>query len=120
MAKTIHILKGLGYACITTLIVLLIYNLLLTYTNVSADSVSIVTSFITTVSAAFGGFYACKHIQEKGLIYGFIVGVSYIILLIIMFYLAKENYLFDITVLYKAILVSVAGGIGGVLGVNFK
>ena len=120
MAKTIHILKGLGYACIITLFVLLIYNLLLTYTNVSADSVSIVTSFITTVSAAFGGFYACKHIQEKGLIYGFIVGVSYIILLITMFYLAKENYIFDITVLYKAILVSIAGGIGGVLGVNFK
>ena len=37
MAKTIHILKGLGYAYIITLIVLLVYNLLLTYTNVSAD-----------------------------------------------------------------------------------
>ena len=120
MHKAIHILKGLGYAYITTLIVLLVYNLLLVYTSVSADSVSIVTSFITTISAAFGGFYACKHIQEKGLIYGFIVGVSYIILLIIMFYLAKENYIFDITVLYKAILVSIAGSIGGVLGVNFK
>ena len=120
MTKTIHILKGLGYSYIITLIVLLVYNLLLTYTSVSADSVSIVTSFITTVSAAFGGFYACKHIQEKGLIYGFIVGISYIILLIIMFYLAKENYIFDITIIYKAILVSISGGIGGVLGVNFK
>lgn len=120
MHKAIHILKGLGYAYITTLIVLLVYNLLLVYTSVPADSVSIVTSFITTISAAFGGFYACKYIKEKGLIYGFIVGVSYIILLIIMFYLAKENYIFDITVLYKAILVSIAGSIGGVLGVNFK
>lgn len=120
MTKTIHILKGLGYAYMITLIVLLVYNLLLTYTSISADSVSIVTSFITTVSAAFGGFYACKHIQENGLIYGFIVGISYIILLIAMFYLAKENYIFDITILYKAILVSISGGIGGVLGVNFK
>ena len=42
------------------------------------------------------------------------------VLLIILFYLAKENYIFDITILYKAILVSVAGGIGGVIGVNFK
>ena len=32
----------------------------------------------------------------------------------------EENYIFDITILYKAVLVSVAGGIGGVLGVNFK
>ena len=59
MSKTVHILKGLGYAYITTLIVLLIYNLLLTYTGISANSVSIVTSFITTMSAAVGGFYAC-------------------------------------------------------------
>lgn len=120
MTKTIHILKGLGYSYILTLIVLLIYNLLLTYTNISTESISIVTSFITTISAAFGGFYSCKHIQEKGLIYGFIVGIAYILLLIIMFYLAQENYIFDITVLYKALLVSVAGGIGGILGVNFK
>ncbi len=120
MTKTIHILKGLGYAYILTLIILLIYNLLLNYTDISANSISLVTSFITTISATFGGFYACKNIKEKGLIYGFIVGLCYMLLLIIMFYLAKENYIFDITVLYKSLLVSVAGGIGGVLGVNFK
>ena len=120
MTKAINILKGLGYSYILTLVILLIYNLLLTYTSISADSISIVTSFITTISAAFGGFYTCRHIQEKGLIYGFIVGICYIILLIIMFYLAKESYIFDITLLYKAILVSAAGGIGGILGVNFK
>ena len=120
MTKTIHVLKGLGYSYILTLIVLLIYNLLLTYTGLSADSISIVTSFITTISAAFGGFYACKNIKGKGLIFGFLVGLLYIILLIILFYLAKEDYIFDITVLYKAILVSISGGIGGVLGVNFK
>lgn len=79
-----------------------------------------VTSFITTISAAFGGFYACRHIKEKGLIYGFIVGISYMIILVIMFYLAKEKYIFDMTVLYKVLLVSAAGGIGGILGVNFK
>lgn len=120
MTKTIHILKGLGYAYILTLIILLIYNVLLTFTSVSADSASIVTSFITTLSAAFGGFYASKNIKEKGLVYGLIVGMLYIILLIIMFYLAKEKYIFDMTIVYKAILVSVAGGIGGIIGVNFK
>ena len=120
MTKTIHILKGLGYAYILTLIILLIYNLILTYTNLSADSISLVTSFITTLSAAFGGFYACKNIKEKGLIYGFVVGLCYIVLLITMFYLAKENYIFDISILYKSILISISGSIGGILGVNFK
>ena len=35
MSKTIHILKGLGYAYIITLTILLGYNLLLTYTGLS-------------------------------------------------------------------------------------
>ncbi len=120
MTKATHILKGLGYSYIITLVVLLVYNLLLTYTSVPSDSISIVTSIITTFSAAYGGFYACNRIKENGLVYGFIVGISYIMLLIVMFYLAKENYIFDMIVLYKVILVSLAGGIGGVLGVNFK
>ncbi len=120
MKKMMHILKALGYSYMLTLIILLIYNLILTYTSISSNSITMVTSFITTISAAFGGFYACKHIKEKGLMYGFIVGICYIVLLIILFYLAKENYIFDITLLYKAILVSVSGGIGGVIGVNFK
>ncbi|MEG0238346.1 MAG: TIGR04086 family membrane protein [Clostridium sp.] len=120
MTKTVHILKGLGYAYILTLLVLLIYNVLLTFTSISAESASMVTSFITTLSAAFGGFYASKNIKEKGLVYGLIVGILYIILLITLFYLAKEKYIFDMIVLYKALLVTLAGGIGGVLGVNFK
>lgn len=120
MKKMMHILKALGYSYMLTLIILLIYNLILTYTSISSNSITIVTSFITTISAAFGGFYACKHIKENGLVYGFMVGICYIVLLIILFYLAKENYIFDITLLYKGILVSVSGGIGGVIGVNFK
>ena len=91
MKKMMHILKALGYSYMLTLIILLIYNLILTYTSISSNSITIVTSFITTISAAFGGFYACKHIKENGLVYGFMVGICYIVLLIILFYLAKEN-----------------------------
>ena len=70
MKKMMHILKALGYSYMLTLIILLIYNLILTYTSISSNSITIVTSFITTISAAFGGFYACKHIKENGLVYG--------------------------------------------------
>ena len=76
MDKTNHILKGLGYAYIITLAILLVYNLLLTYTSISGSTMAMASFIITTISAAFGGFYACKHIKEKGLIYGFIVGLS--------------------------------------------
>lgn len=120
MEKSSHVLKGLGYAYIITLATLLIYNLLLTFTSMSGNSIAMATSIITTASSAFGGFYATKHIKEKGLIYGLLVGILYIACLILVVFLAKDTFAFDMDVLYKIMLVSLSGGIGGVLGVNFK
>ena len=120
MEKSNFVLKGLGYAYILTLATLLIYNLILTFTSVSGTSIAMATSFITTVSAAFGGFYASKHIKEKGLVYGLLVGILYIVCLILIVYLAKETFTFEMDMLYKILLTSLAGGIGGVIGVNFK
>lgn len=120
MEKTNHVLKGLGYSYILTLAILLIYNLVLTFSSVSGNTIAMVTSIITTSSAAFGGFYASKHIKEKGLIYGLIVGLLYIVCLIIIVYLAQEKFTFEADMLYKIFLTTLAGGIGGVLGVNFK
>ena len=120
MEKTNHVLKGLGYSYILTLATLLIYNLVLTFTSLSGDSIAAASSAITTASAAFGGFYASKNIKEKGLIYGLLVGLIYISCLILIVYLAQDNFAFEMNILYKVLLVSLAGGIGGVLGVNFK
>ncbi|MEF9991002.1 MAG: TIGR04086 family membrane protein [Romboutsia sp.] len=120
MEKSNYILKGLGYSYIITLAIILIYNLLLTFTGVSGNSIAMATAFITTLSSAFGGFYASKNIKEKGLIYGLLVGMLYIVLLMIVVYLAQDTFKFEVGVLYKVLLTSIAGGIGGILGVNFK
>lgn len=120
MEKTNYILKGLGYSYILTLATLLIYNLALTFTSLSGNSIAMASSAITTVSSAFGGFYASKNIKEKGLIYGILVGFMYIACLILIIFLAKDSFAFEMEILYKVLLVSLAGGIGGVLGVNFK
>lgn len=120
MEKSNSIFKGLGYAYIITLICLITYNGLLTFTNMSGESIAMATSVITTASAAFGGFYASKKIQEKGLLYGILVGLLYIVCLMVVVFLAKDSFEFEITSIYKVLLTSLAGGIGGVLGVNFK
>lgn len=120
MEKTNYILKGLGYSYILTLATLLIYNLALTFTSLSGNSIAMASSAITTASSAFGGFYASKNIKEKGLIYGLLVGLMYIVCLTLIVFLAKYSFVFEMDILYKVLLVSLAGGIGGVLGVNFK
>ncbi len=120
MEKTNHVLKGLGQAYILTLLAILIYNLALTFTNISGDTIAMISSGITTIAAAYGGFYASKRNREKGLLYGLLVGFMYIVCLMTVVFLARDSFNFDMGVLYKTLLVSLAGGIGGVLGVNFK
>lgn len=120
MEKTNYILKGLGYSYILTLATLLIYNLALTFTSLSGNSIAMASSAITTASSAFGGFYASKNIKEKGLIYGLLVGLMYIVCLTLIVFLAKDSFVFEMDILYKVLLVSLAGGIGGVLGVKFS
>ena len=120
MQKTNYMLKGLGYAYILTLVALLIYNAVLTFTSVSGNTIAIMSSVITTASAALGGFYTSKNVNEKGLIYGLGVGFMYIVCLILVVFLAKDDFMWGMDLVYKAIVVSLAGGVGGVLGVNFK
>lgn len=120
MEKSNSIFKGLGYAYMITLVCLLIYTGLLTFTDMSGENIIMTTSIVTTISAAIGGFYAAKKIKEKGLFYGILVGLLYIVFLMIVVFLAKDSFTFEITSLYKVLLTSLAGGIGGVLGVNFK
>ena len=119
MSKVINIFKGLGYAYIFTLLVILIYNALLTFTKLSSDNTGLVLSIITTFGSAFGGFYACKQIKEKGLIYGLIEELLYIVFLIVLIFLAKETFSFEMSMLYSTVLTTLAGGIGGIIGVNF-
>ncbi|MGL5347836.1 MAG: TIGR04086 family membrane protein [Peptostreptococcaceae bacterium] len=120
MERTNYIFKGLGYAYVLTLVTLLVYNLALTFTSLSGETIAMASAFITTASSAFGGFYASKHIKEKGLIYGLLVGLIYIVCLMVIVFLAQDNFAFELDILYKVLLTALSGGIGGVLGVNFK
>lgn len=120
MEKSNYIVKGLGYSYLITLVILFIYNGVLTFTDLSGDTIALVTSIITTIASAFGGFYASKNIKEKGLFYGVLVGFFYISCLLLVSYLAKDSFVFEMNAIYKVLLVTISGGIGGVLGVNFK
>lgn len=119
MSKTISIFKGLGYAYIFTLIVLLIYNALLTFTKLTSDNIGLVVSLIIIFSSAFGGFYACRQIKQNGLLYGLLEGFLYILILLILVFLARESFSFEMSLLYNLLFTTLAGGIGGVIGVNF-
>lgn len=120
MGKGNAIFKSLAYSYLATLLAVLLYNVLLTFTSMSGNTITMAASFITTLASAYGGFYASVKIKEKGLIYGMLVGLLYITVMLLVVFLANDAFKFEMNMVYKMLLTVVSGGIGGILGVNFK
>ena len=80
----IPIVKGIVIAYFITLLLLFIFSILLTYTNISESTTAPVILVITAISILIGSSIGSSKIKKNGLINGGIVGFSYIILLYII------------------------------------
>lgn len=80
----IPIVKGIVIAYFITLLLLFIFSILLTYTNISESTTAPVILVITAISILIGSSIGSSKIRKNGLINGGIVGFSYIILLYII------------------------------------
>ena len=70
----INIIKGVGISLITTVIMLIIFSILLTYTSIQENSVNPVIMIITAISILIGSSLVNMKIKKNGLINGGIVG----------------------------------------------
>jgi putative membrane protein (TIGR04086 family) len=105
-----------GY--IFSLICFLILALLITFTSLSEMVVPIITQIIIIIGLAITGAYAAMKSGYRGWLYGIITGILYIVILIIISWIAIEGFSFDKYVFAKIILGVVVGAIGGMIGIN--
>jgi putative membrane protein (TIGR04086 family) len=120
LKRATYFLKALGYSYLITIVLVLIYNLVLTYTSVSVSTMPLMTSIIVTLGIACAGFYIGYKNGSDGFLYGILAGALYVLFMIIMYFLANENFKFEMNMLYKMLLNTLTGGIGGIIGVNMK
>lgn len=113
-----NIIKGIITSLIATLILILIYAVLLTYTNISEDTIFPVVVIITGISILLGSSLSNIKIKKNGLLNGGIIGFIYILLL----YLISSAFIGDFTVNTNSIILMIAsiltGMLGGIIGVN--
>lgn len=112
--------KDLAISMILTLILLLFLSIVLSTTDVSENIMGASVIFISSISILFGAFLASKKIKEKGIIFGSILGLSYMILLYLISSILNADFSLTLSVLYMFLGGIVGGAIGGILGVNFK
>ena len=81
----INVLKGAGISLLMTVIFLIIFSLLLTYTNIQENGINPVIIMITAVSILIGSSIGIGKMKKDGLINGAIVGVVYMIVIYLRF-----------------------------------
>ena len=118
--KFLLLCKGLVFSMCATLIMILVLSIVLSFSSVKENVIMPTVIFISAFSILMGAFLVARKIDEKGIVYGSILGIIYMLIL----YLISSIMNFDFSLNMNAVLmiaVGILGGaIGGILGVNMK
>ena len=119
-SSMVRILKGSAFSIVTTLVLLIVFAIILTYTNINESTIPTVVIIVTALSILIGSEIATSKIRKNGIVNGMLVGVIYIFLLYIISSIVTKNFSLN---KYASIMISVGiitGGLGGIIGVNRK
>lgn len=116
----INILKGVGISLISTLIMLIIFSIILTYTNIQESTINPVIMIITAISILIGSSFGNTKIKKNGLINGGIIGAIYIIIIYFISSILNWRFSLNIQSIIMIITAVVFGVLGGIIGVNRK
>jgi len=107
-----------GYAI--TCIIFLGYSLLITYTSLTDEKMPLVVAGATLISVIVAGFDAAKGAENKGWFWGIMAGLVYALILMLIMTLVLKGFAVDSRTATVLVLSLAGGGLGGVIGINFK
>ena len=114
------VIKGSAFSIIITLIGLLIYSIILSYTSVSESTIPTIVIIITATSVLIGSTISTSNIKKNGIINGMFVGLIYIAIIYLLSSIVTGNFLLNITSIIMIITSVLTGALGGIIGVNKK
>lgn len=114
------IIKGYIISTITTIVLLFAYAFILTNTNISDNTIQPVIITITGISILIGSSIGCIKTKKNGIINGLAIGLIYFITLYILSGVTGAGFSIGTKTIIMFISGTILGGIGGIIGVNFK
>lgn len=116
----ISIIKGTAISFLATIIALTIFAVLLTYTELSENTIKPVIITVTGISILLGSSLGTRKLHKNGLVTGSVIGVLYILIIYFISSIMNSNFTLS-WVSAIMIGVGVIGGVlGGIIGVNTK
>lgn len=116
----LNILKGVGISLIATVIMLIIFSIILTYTNINENVINPVIMIITAISILIGSSLGNVKIKKNGLINGGMIGAIYILIIYLISSILNWRFSLSVQSLIMIVIAIVFGILGGIIGVNKK
>ena len=115
-----NIFKGIIISILITLILLFLFSIILTYTNIGENVIPAVIIIATVISILIGSSISTIKIKRNGIINGGIIGLVYILGIYLISSIAQMGFGINVYSIIMIILSILAGMIGGIVGVNIK
>lgn len=116
--SVIRIIKGVVISFIVTVISILVFSIILAYSNISEEIIPVVIIILSFVSILIGTIIGVRKISRNGMLNGALIGGIYVISLYIISSLLNTGFVFNNYTILMIIAGIVSGIIGGIIGVN--
>ena len=118
--KVLLMLKGIGISMFLSIIMILVLSMVLSFSNVKESVIMPTVIFISSFSILIGGSLVAKRIENKGIIYGSILGLIYMMILYFISSIMNFDFSLNVSAIMMIAFGIIGGAIGGILGVNLK
>lgn len=115
-----NIAKGTLISLISTVIMLLIFSLILAFTNVQENTINPVIMIVTAISILIGSSIANIKIRKNGLINGALIGACYILTIYLISSILNWKFSLNLQSIIMIVIAIIFGILGGIIGVNKK
>lgn len=112
------VFKGALISMILTVILLLIFSVVLAYTNVSENTKTPVIIIVTAISILLGSSIGNMKIKKNGILNGGLVGGLYILILYLVSSILNWKFGLNLQSLIMILIGIFFGILGGIIGVN--
>lgn len=110
--------KGLLISFIITILILLIFSIILTFTNISEKTIVPVIIISTAISILIGSSISNIRIKKNGILNGALIGGGYILILYLLSSILNSRFNLNIQSIIMISVGVVFGILGGIIGVN--
>lgn len=109
---------GVFRAAIITILCLIVFAIIMSFTEVSNQVFSVYYLVVTSVSIVYGAMYSAKKNNRKGWLVGILVAVLYMLALYLVSGIFFGDFSMDSKDLLRLALALLVGALSGMLGIN--